>query len=441
VSSKIIRDPLYNYVSIERGTDAWLLELLDSPEIQRLRRIHQLGLSHLTFPGADHSRFLHSLGVVHLMRQALDHLDASYRDAQVRRAREPLLASALVHDVGHGPFSHLFEACLGTDHEAWSVRIILCPETGVNQALRMCDQSLPRTVAELVDPANNDHPSWQKYLLSSQLDVDRLDYLRRDSLFTGADYGHLDWYRLINTLELYEDGHAARDIVWPEKSRLAIEEYIFARYYMYQNVYLHKTTRGFSKMVEAIWKRAKALFDEGTDLSLLPTIRAFWSTSEPSVKEYLAVEEYTVLQQIQNWVSHRDRALRDLAGRFLGRKRLAMVEAPDFSGKLTPDHAEWECALRELVGRSAQYDPPEMYCLVDRLEPKSNQPYIPEKESDEQSVDNAIRVRVEGLSRPVEVSELLPRLQPVTQKPYDRFRYYIPKELQAEAQKLRAEWK
>src|SRR5262245_42343929 len=111
MSAKIFRDPLYNYVSIERAKDGWLLDALNSPEIQRLRRIHQLGVSYLTFPGADHNRLVHSLGVLHLMGQVLSHLESKYPDAQVRRAREPLLAAALVHDVGHGPFSHLFEPC------------------------------------------------------------------------------------------------------------------------------------------------------------------------------------------------------------------------------------------------------------------------------------------------------------------------------------------
>src|SRR6185295_12263625 len=105
-------------------------------------------------------------------------------------------------------------------------------------------------VAGLIDKDNHDYPCWQKNLLSSQLDVDRLDYLRRDSLFTGAGYGHFDYYRLLNTFEFVEEDDE-RGIVWPEKSMLAIEEYIFARYYMYQNVYLHKTTRGFEKLIEA----------------------------------------------------------------------------------------------------------------------------------------------------------------------------------------------
>ena len=439
MSTKIFRDPLYNYVSLDRNVDGWLLDALNSPEIQRLRRIHQLGVSYLTFPGADHNRLAHSLGVFHVMSQVLTHLASQYDDASVRRAREPLLAAALVHDVGHGPFSHLFEPCLGVDHEKWSIKIIQSTETKLHQALRSCDQSLPRTVAELVNPENYDHPSWQKYLLSSQLDMDRLDYLRRDSLFTGADYGHFDWYRLIHSLELDGEG-SNRDIVWPEKACLAIEEFIFARYYMYHNVYLHKTTRGFEKLLEAMWGRARGFFNQGDTAGLVPAIRDFWSTPEPDVKQYLAIEEFTVLQQIQDWLSHPDKALADLARRFLYRDRLAMIEAPAVEGDLAPDPS-WEDALRALVATKVEYSPTEMYCLVDRLKGKYNQPYFPEKEDDEQSVKNAIRVKVPGVAKPIEVSHLRDRLKPVTQAPADKVRYYIPKELQRDADTLRAQWK
>jgi uncharacterized protein len=235
MSSKIFRDPLYNYIGIDRSRDKWLIDLLDTPEVQRLRRIHQLGVSYLTYPGADHNRLAHSLGVLHLMQHALAHLKSICDDEQVNRARAPLLAAAVVHDVGHGPFSHLFEPCLDIKHEDWSIRMILSEETQVNKVLRRVDRTLPQTVADLVNTKNHDHPAWMKYLLSSQLDVDRLDYLRRDSLFTGAGYGHFDWFRILNSFEFHEDD-GTRELVWAEKSMLAIEEYIFARYYMYQNV-------------------------------------------------------------------------------------------------------------------------------------------------------------------------------------------------------------
>lgn len=149
MAAKIFRDPLYNYISIDRERDGWLLKLLDCPEVQRLRRIHQLGVSYFTYPGADHSRLSHSLGVLHLCQEALRHLETLTRDAQADAARHPLLAAALVHDVGHGPFSHLFEPCLDIKHEVWSCNIIRSPESQVNQALRDIDSGLPERVAAL----------------------------------------------------------------------------------------------------------------------------------------------------------------------------------------------------------------------------------------------------------------------------------------------------
>lgn len=448
MSSKIIRDPLYNYISIDGKRDRCLLELLDSPEMQRLRRIHQLGVSNLTYPGADHNRLAHSLGVVHLMQQALHHLARiSDDDARTSHGRPLVLVAALIHDVGHGPFSHLFEPCLGIDHEQWSKAIVLSEETEVNKVLRRnFDPTFPRRVADLIDPNNHDQPAWQKYLLSSQLDMDRLDYLRRDSLFTGAGYGHFDWYRLLNTFEFYEDNSGGRDIVWAEKSVLAIEEYIFSRYYMYQNVYLHKTTRGFETMLQAMWRQARLRYEQSEDVALVPAIREFWDAqagpaSGPTVQQYLAIEEFTVLTQIQNWTTHPDKALCDLARRFLSRERFAMIEAPEFNDSLAPDYDAWEAALKDLVRSRSEYEPVDMYCLQDRVKAKYHQPYFPEKESDEQSVKNAIRVVIEGESKPVEVSKLRDRLTPLTQAPLDRVRYYVPKDLHADAKKLRNEWK
>src|SRR5437588_8136184 len=171
MSSKIIRDPLYNYISIDRKRDRWLLDLLHTPEMQRLRRIHQLGVSYLTYPGADHNRLAHSLGVLHLMQQALQHLTSICNDEHVNRGRAPLFAAAMVHDVGHGPFSHLFEPCLDIDHEVWSCKIIRSSESEVNRVLRNIDSLLPERVAALVEKDNFTPAIWQKNLLSSQLDV------------------------------------------------------------------------------------------------------------------------------------------------------------------------------------------------------------------------------------------------------------------------------
>jgi HD superfamily phosphohydrolase len=433
--------PLYNYISLnlEKDKDAWLLKLLDTPEVQRLRRVHVLGLSSLTYNGADHNRLAHSLGVLHLMFEALRRIAVAADDAQVTNARASLLAAALLHDVGHGPFSHVFEPCLGVDHEVWSERVIL-GQTPVNEILRGVDEYLPRKVADLMDAGNHTHPAWQKFLISSQLDVDRLDYLRRDSLFTGAGFGHFDYFRILNTFEFHEAG-GNRGIVWPEKSALAIEEYIFARYHMYQNVYLHKTTRGFEKMVVAMWQRARRLHAEGTDVCLIPPIRDFWAAGEnASIGQYLAVEEFTVLYQIQQWAGVKDSSLNDLARRFLARNRFAVVDPPSQSGELAPDLPGWKTALLDVVTKKG-YAPPEMYCLEDTIKAKYNSPYVPEKEGDEQTVKNAIRIKVPGEPQPVEIVKLRPRLEPLTAEAAARVRYYVPKDAQADAIQLRTHWK
>lgn len=438
MTAKIFRDPLYNYISIERDTDQWLLDLLDCSEFQRLRRIHQLGISHFTYPGADHSRLCHSLGVLHLMQLALAHLGP--HDRQVGRGRDPLLAAALLHDIGHGPFSHVFEPCLNIDHETWSCRIIQ-EDSEVNKVLRGVDPDLPKIVAALIDEDNHDYPCWEKNLLSSQLDVDRLDYLRRDSLFTGSGYGHFDWYRILNTFHLHGPMNIERDLVWEEKAAFAIEEYIFARFYMYWNVYLHRTTRGFEKMLVAMWQRGKQLWTEGTDVQLLPAIEKLWTNEKGTIQDYLAVEEYTVLGQIQAWTTHADSSLSDLARRFLSRKRFVAIDAPEFPDPLTQNLQEWEQALSKLIGGKSEYQPAEMYCLTDKLKAKYMEPYYPEKEPDEQGISNAIRLWQEAWKGPMEISELLPRLQPVTEKPKDRYRFYVPKDMEGEAKKLRDGWK
>jgi HD superfamily phosphohydrolase len=441
VPDKIFRDPLYNYISIDKDRDGWLLALLDTPEVQRLRRIHQLGVSNITYPGADHSRLVHSLGVVHLMLQVLHQLEAQTSSEKINRARQPLLAAALLHDVGHGPFSHLFEPCLGIDHEVWSKKIILDESSAVNRVLRREDEYLPVHVADLIDKDNNRHP-WQKALLSSQLDVDRVDYLRRDSLFTGAGYGHFDWFRLMTTVQLSGDGDEGYDLVWPEKAAMAIEEYIFARYYMYQNVYLHKTTRGFEALLKAMWNRAHKLRTDGTDTALVPVLADFWSNENqtPTTSQYLRIEEFTVLSQIQAWTSHSDRPLADLARRFRARDGLVVIDPPRPDDELTPDYSGWDAALKEIVMKHG-YAEPDMYCLVDTLGGKYRQPYFPEKEHDEQSVRNAIRVIPSGGGSPVEITQLpgMKRLQAVTQKTPDQRRYYVPKEVRAEALKLAAD--
>ena len=219
-----------------------------------------------------------------------------------------------------------------------------------------------------------------------------------------------------------------------------IEEYIFARYYMYQNVYLHKTTRGLEKMLEAMWKRAKAIKDVGEDVTLVPALKEFWNAQNPSVGQYLRIEEFTVMQQIQRWTSHSDKPLADLARRFLDRKRYAAIDPPHPDNELTGTYTRWESALYEKL-RGKGYDCMDTHCLRDEVKAKYNQPYFPEKENDQQSARNAIRVRAGAAGRPVEISTILDRLRPVTERPaIAQVRYYVPYDMRDEIQNLKDQW-
>jgi uncharacterized protein len=423
-TDKIFRDPLYNYIAVDRGRDKWLLDLIDTPEVQRLRRIHQLGVSNLTYPGADHTRLSHTLGVLHLMQQACRRVEKLEMGPRVELAHHLLLAAAVLHDVGHGPFSHLFEPALGIDHESWSCAIIRSHETAVNQVLRDYDIPIEKVIA-LIEKENHERPPWQKTLLSSELDVDRLDYLRRDSYFTGSGYGHYDYYRILNSFKLHDSEEGFQILVWPDAAIYAIEEYIFSRFYMYNNVYQHKTTRGFEKLVHSAWKRAKQIHLHG-DASLVAEIAEFLDADPPTVKQYLALEDATLIYQMQVWMRHPDSTLNDLARRFLCRDCLTAIEDPVSETAFGDARNQWEKELRTTVADQG-FDP-EFYALRDDLKMTIYDPYIPEKEGSEQDPYNAIFVQPDAGGKPREISTVLDRLAAVTGAREKRYRYYVPRE-------------
>lgn len=423
-SDKIFRDPLYNYVAVDKGRDRWLLDLIDTPEVQRLRRIHQLGVSNFTYLGADHSRLSHTLGVLHLMQHACRRVATLDDGPGVERARHVLLAAAVLHDVGHGPFSHLFEPALGIKHEQWSCQIIRSSETAVNQ--KLVDNDIPvEHVTALIEEDNHQRPVWQKTLLSSELDVDRLDYLRRDSYFTGSGYGHYDWYRILNSFTLHTTDDGLKILAWPESAMYSIEEYIFARFYMYSNVYQHKTTRGFEKLVHAAWKRAKQILADGRDAHLVFEIAEFLDAEKPTIAQYLAMEDATLVHQMRVWTHHPDSVLSDLSRRFLERDRLAAIEDPVAETAFSDPRKVWEEELRKAVGLQG-FDP-DYFVLRDDLKLTVYNPYTPEKEEPEQDPYNAIFVFSDSQPKPREISTALTRLAPVTGAREKRFRYYIPR--------------
>ncbi|MGD0769581.1 MAG: HD domain-containing protein [Tepidisphaeraceae bacterium] len=255
---KIIRDPVHDVIALrlEQPVDAMLFRLVNAAEFQRLRRVRQLGMASLAYPGADHSRYSHSLGVMEIARQMLGQLRLSSAiDESVAAA---CAAAALLHDLGHGPLSHVFERISGFQHEKQTLLVIQNPDSEVHRILREHDRALPDTVARLLghDPQRD----FFQDILSSQLDADRFDYLLRDNLMTGSKYGGFDLRWLVHSLAI--DPGSSRLAV-AIKGVSAVEAYLQARYHMYRNVYFHKVVRTGEGMVKLALQRGKRLIEQG----------------------------------------------------------------------------------------------------------------------------------------------------------------------------------
>lgn len=325
---KYFQDPLYGQIQVSSPR---LLALIDSRPVQRLRLVRQLGTSYLTFLGAEHSRFAHSLGAMRLMGQVLDQLE---RDGELRLSpeqREIALAAALLHDIGHCAFSHTLEGSLIGDHETMTARLLredpqLRAALGAKAGLIagfFDGKVIPKGLGVIKD------------LVSSQLDVDRLDYLVRDAHSTGVSSGQVDLSRIIASLCVSKGRLAIR-----ERGLLALEEYFLARYFMYWKVYYHKTSRGLELLLKAALGRAKSLHAQGRlDLaSLSPALRAIFDKGEKApLRAFLDHDDSDVLVALKQWQHGGDRVLALLSGRFLARQKYRLVrEARTLDEEPTP---------------------------------------------------------------------------------------------------------
>jgi HD superfamily phosphohydrolase len=286
---KIIRDPVHDVIAfrLSRPIDALLFKLLNAAEFQRLRRIRQLGMTALAYPGADHARYSHSLGVMETARKMLQRLGESFKIDEGDATA--CLCAALLHDLGHGPFSHVFEQVSGVSHEELTHRVILDPATDVNRILREHDPALPQAIVDMI--CCRPTRTFLCDLLNSQLDADRLDYLLRDNLMTGSRYGNYDLRWLLQALTI---DTATNRLAVTVKGISAVEAYLQSRYHMYRNVYFHKVVRSGEGMVRLALQRARRLAVQG---------RLNWAREEnPVCKLLLGValetEEFTDLDDI-----------------------------------------------------------------------------------------------------------------------------------------------
>ncbi len=325
---KYFQDPLYGQIAV---ADPLLLALIDSRALQRLRQIRQLGVSYLTFLGAEHSRFSHSLGAMTLMGRALDHLEQEEGLRFSREGRHLALVGALLHDIGHCAFSHTLERELIGHHEALGARLL----KEEPELKRVLGARGPKLAALFDGRLAGKEARVIKDLLSSQLDVDRLDYLVRDAHYTGVNSGSVDLGRIIASFTV----HAGRLAV-KERGILAVEEYFLARYFMYWKVYYHKTSRAMELLLKAIVSEATRLWRSGRlpRASASPALGALLDRGpKVAVGDFLDHDDSDVFVAIKRWAQGPDELLAALCQRFLRRKRLKLVwEARTLAEDLKP---------------------------------------------------------------------------------------------------------
>ncbi len=311
---KIINDPVHGFIEVPRGL---MLELIDTPVFQRLRRIKQLGLSCLVYPGAIHSRFHHALGAMHLTRMALDVLRRKGVEIS-NEEYEATLIAILLHDIGHGPFSHSLEANIiqGMHHEDMSLAL-----------MHYLNAQLEGKIALAIEIFVGEYPRpFLHQLVSSQLDMDRMDYLIRDSFFTGVAEGVVGLDRIIKTLNVRDD-----KLVIEVKGIYSVEKFIVARRLMYWQVYLHKAALSADFMLGNILRRARELFEAGESLFLDDNLGYFFrnpispeNLSDEVLERFIQLDDNDIEFAIKKWQYAEDQVLSELCRRLLNRRLLKL---------------------------------------------------------------------------------------------------------------------
>lgn len=341
----VLRDPVHEYIHIE---DKVILDVLQSKEFQRMRRIKQLGPISYVFPGATHTRFEHNLGVYELTRRICDIFAKKYPSMRPGDGlwddnnRLLVECAGLLHDIGHGPYSHTFEHLFGTNHEKIGQRIITDPNTEINKALKQVSPNFPDLVASVIAKT---YPNAQVVkMISSQADADRMDYLQRDAYFTGVSYGQFDLSRVLRVIRPYNDG-----ICFTNNGMHAVEDYIVSRYQMYQQVYFHRVGRSMEVILHHLLQRAKDVYADG-NLQVTPSLAKFLKGNW-NLEDYLKLDDGVMETNFSMWADSNDPILSDLCKRYLFRKPLASIKINEETKNLLPKLKD----LIKQVGFDPQY--------------------------------------------------------------------------------------
>ena len=428
---KVFRDPVHNLLGFGRERDQLVLELIETREVQRLRQVKLMGTSYVVYPGADHNRFSHSLGAAFLMKRVIEHMETlgeepAYRQIvhDLRQHRELMMAAAICHDIGHYPFSHLLESFTAEHHERWTARLLRDPNSEVHHVLSNADPDYPEQIARIVERTFK--PSFAVKLISSQLDVDRMDYLLRDSVHTGVGYGRFDLEWLLHSLRIVPRADDWEIAIDQEKGVRAVESYVLARYYMYQQVYHHKTGRAASAMLIRLLQRAAELIRSGTDLFLTEPLRKLLCEVRTlTVDEFVCLDDVALTYAVRRWTEASDPVLADLARRFLGRKVFKTIP-------IEPGRYEM---MRDELGEVAEshgFDP-RYYLVLDRAvsDPYSDGLFKASHEEVSESiylVDRRMRLH--------ELSEHSELIRAVTNRVITHDRLCLPAELRPQVEAL-----
>ncbi len=305
---KVMRDPIHGYIHVE---DKIIWDCINAKEMQRLRRIHQLGGDFQIYHTAEHSRFSHSLGVYEIVRRMVNEIE----ELRVRLSdyeKLTVMAAGLLHDIGHGPFSHAFESVSLLSHEEYTCKIIT-ENSEIHRILERCDVSLSKDVVDIIKGRHRNELLNQ--IVSGQLDADRMDYLLRDAYFTGTSYGNFDLERIIRTMRIVDER-----ITVKESGIHSVEDYIMARYHMYWQVYLHPVARSYEGLLVMLFRRLKYLYQNDADsLQNVEMLIPFLKDTPAEIEDLFLLDEAAAFYGFARLRTHSDAILRDLSSRILDR--------------------------------------------------------------------------------------------------------------------------